>query len=500
MDQWTEKEWCFCLSSFYHARTFKLGMAEFGKNYKRSKKDITLKFEQESICLTKFIGSRLKDNVTKQLLISELKNVYKILGSPFNQNQFNSFSSYGYHIIVGYFGSWDSALEQAGLLKKFQDYKQITEQIKTFNPEKELKDNWKKEKEQLLHKAEVRKVNYLKTQAQKLDIVNQMILEAVAKVEPLFVEVNVVKPTPIIASVKPKCTLWFEFSDLQLGTLITSEEMGGLNHHNWVIWQEKLNVWKKNVIEKIKAYKQSHTIDSVVVACLGDMVEGQEIFKSQIWKIDTNVVDQAINGANDTAAAFTEIFLTHHDVHFDILEVFGNHGRIGGKGDTPYSCSMDKVYQRMLQSQLEKVKQLKNYTYHLNEAWFYFVEIYGWNHLLLHGDQGMSKLWSSRPTINGLEKGLIKYSNMFQDQVHFLHVGHFHNDWVLSFNMSQMLINGSFIGTSGFSAMAMVASSPPIQVMHVFEPRVGLSKTERIFLLEGQIKKSIKPKKLKNLE
>jgi hypothetical protein len=85
---------------------------------------------------------------------------------------------------------------------------------------------------------------------------------------------------------------------------------------------------------------------------------------------------------------------------------------------------------------------------------------------------------------------------MFQEQIHFVHCGHFHSDVTMSFNLSQILINGSFVGTSSFSATQLVASSPPVQVMHVFEPRVGLYATERICLTTSNVKKSLKPHKL----
>ena len=140
---------------------------------------------------------------------------------------------------------------------------------------------------------------------------------------------------------------------------------------------------------------------------------------------------------------------------------------------------------------------VNNVTWHTNDCWFYFVEIYGQHHLLLHGDQGMSGLWSNRPTINGLEKGIVRYNQLLQSQVHVLHAGHFHSAWELSFNMSQVLINGSFIGTSDFAARQMVTSSPPIQMMHVFEPDVGLTKSERIYLTTGSIFNSIEPNTLK---
>ena len=496
MTNWTDKEWFFCLSCFYRSADIHKALTEYGSRYKRSKNAIHKKFKREGVDVGMYLGYGLgKSKVNKKQIVNELKKVYKRLGQPFNRKQYDEVCTLSSAIIIGYFGDWESAIEQSDLPKKFSTHEQIAEQRTNFDPEKELKEQWKKEKEQILLRAEQKKVKWIKDQAQKLDIVNELIQNAVLKAEPLIVEVNTLASFPEPQS-ETNCTLWFEFSDLQLGTLMTAEEMGGLNEHNWIIWQEKLGVWKRQVIEKIMIYKKTHTIDRVVIAALGDMVEGQDIFKGQIWKVDSNVIDQAINGAIDVAGAFTEIFMTHHDIHFDIFEVFGNHGRLGAKGDHPYACSMDKVFQRMLQCHLSKVREMLNYTYHQNEAWFYFVEIYGWHHLILHGDQGMSKLWSNRPTINGLEKGISRYNSMFQEQVHFIHCGHFHNDVTWSFNMSQILINGSFIGTSSFSATTMLASSPPIQVMHVFEPRTGLTKTERIYVLDGTMKKVLAPKKL----
>ena len=501
---WTEDEWAFLLSCFYQSPSFDEAMKAYNMHYKRKKQAVVNKFKKEGMDAESYVGSGLRkkrNRISKKYLIKELKQVYKILEEPFNEAQFDEMSATDAETVNEIFGDWETALQAASLTKKFENHQNIEEEIKGFDPDVAPKKTWAKQKTKLLNKAEERKIKYLRDQAHKVDVVKEMIEEAVAKADPLIVEIHrspkkKAKSKAQITAERDNCTLWFEFSDLQLGTLMTSEEMGGLNKHNWVIWQDKLRIWKEQVIDKIKSYSNTHIIDRIVIACLGDMVEGSDIFKGQVWKIDRNVVDQAIEGANDTSAAFAEILLTFPEHHFDILEVFGNHGRIGRKGDNPYAMSMDKVYQRMLEGQLNTVNNLTNYTYHRNEAWFYFVEVYGWNHLLLHGDQGMNKLWSGRPTINGLEKGVVRYNQMFQQQVHFLHSGHFHSDWQLSFNLTNILINGSFIGTSSFSATQMVASSPPIQVLHIFEPRIGLAKTERIYLAEGDIKKPIKPRTL----
>jgi len=493
MELWSTVEWEFCLYCFYHAPNIDTAVKDFQKKYTRSRLSIVSRFKREGIRYGEYVGSGLAKKISKSFIVNELKRAYAHFRKPFTADEFGGMSHVSMEDVIGHFGSWLSALQAAGLQAKFEVCEKVSQEKRAFSPEKEVQAAWKKEKEDILQKVEGKKIAWLKSQANKRDLINEMILEAVAKADAVIIE-----PSPIRIKKSPSksnCTIWLEISDLQLGTLVTSEEMGGINAHNWLIWQEKLKIWKTQVIQKIEHYAKMYTIDRVIMAFLGDMVEGANIFRGQAWKVDANVVDQAINGANDTSGAVLEIISTFPDLHFDILEVFGNHGRIGDKGENPYSCSMDKVFQRFLESQIAKAN-LPNYTFHRNDAWFYFLEIYGWNHLLLHGDQGMSKLWSNRPTVNSLEKGMIRYCQMFQDQVHFLHAGHFHSDLQMSFNLSQMLINGSWIGTSNFAATAMVASSPPVQVMHVFEPRVGLSATERIYLVEDQVKKPIRPKSL----
>lgn len=431
----------------------------------------------------------------KTELKKDLIRVFTLLGRPFSRREYTDVGIANSRTVERLFGSWTDALEFAGLDEKFTA---AEESKRAYDPEKLVDADWRAQKETLKRKAEQRRVEEIRSQMQKVDFLKDMLEEAIAKAEPPIVEVH---PIKVLKTRKgkgetPHVTLWFEFSDLQLGTLISSEAMGGLNRHNWPIWMAKLEIWKSLVIARIAAYAQDYVIDDVIIACLGDMVEGQDIFKGQVWQLDRHVVDQAIEGASDTAAAFIEIMLTFPELKFNILEVFGNHGRTQKKGEAPYSCSMDKVYQRMLELHIGNTR-VRNCKYHHNEAWFYLIDIYGWNHLLLHGDQGMSGMWSNRFTVNGLEKAVARYNQMLQQQIHFVHAGHYHADSSLSFNMSYMLINGSFIGTSPFSAAQMVASGPPMQNLHVFDPRKGLWLSEKLYLTNDVVKIPIEPRMLK---
>jgi hypothetical protein len=435
MRRWSETEWSHCLYAFYNNETFERAITLVHLYYPdRNEAAIRYKFKKEQIDIESYLGSRIK--------------------------------------------------------QKHKPAKQLKKEKKEFNPEKELNKNWEKQKEKLIYNHEQKKLKSIKQKAQKLDLLSVMVNDAVEQIE--RPEIRIRQKIVLSEDIPTRrCTLWFEFSDLQLGTLIRYDEMSGLNQYNWKIWEKELETWKNEVLRLIEENQKIYKIDKIVFSLLGDFVEGYDIFSGQAWSLEKHVVDQAIQGAEDVAKVFLQIFTTFPNYSFHLFEVFGNHGRLGKKGESPYSNSMDKVFLRFLKLRIET--SATNFKYYENDSWFYLVDIYGWNHLLLHGDQGMSSLWSKRPTINGLEKGIVRYNQMLQQQIHFVHCGHFHQDWQLSFNQSQMLINGSFVGTSTFSARHMVSGSAPIQIMHIFEPKYGLINTTRIHLHADNIRQRIKP-------
>lgn len=428
-------------------------------------------------------------------VVQELLRVYGALKEPFARRQFDEVSrAVNSRTAERIFGSWSAALEAAGLAKRFELFEKIEKDKKDFSPEQAHQEKWEAQKAEMLRRESERRDKWLKKTAQNFELSRQAIAETLETIEPLAVEI-----TPIKVRAKPApngkaITIWVEISDSQIGTSMTSAEMGGLNKHNWTIWKDKLAIWTRLVMETIARYVDAgFVIDRVVLAHLGDMVEGVEIFPGQIWQIDRGLMQQIWYGANDLAGSLIQIVGAFPQLDFHAVEVLGNHGRLGKKGERAYIDSADWLFQRIVQLQVQRVAKLENITWHENEAWFAFVEIYGWHHLLLHGDQGITGLWSSKPTVNGLEKGIARYNQMLQQQVHFVHVGHFHSDLSMAFNMSYMLINGSFIGTSKFSASKMVASGPAMQCVHIFDAEYGLRTTERLYLTDGGVINPVEP-------
>jgi len=140
MRLWSEQEWFFLLSCYHHSANRKDANAKFGAKYKRTRKAIKRKFQRECILINTILGVGIgKGKVTKQQVVSELKQVYNLLGKPFSRKEFDEVSKLGSAIVIGYFGNWDTALEQANLTRKFHSHAHITNEKATFDPEKELR-------------------------------------------------------------------------------------------------------------------------------------------------------------------------------------------------------------------------------------------------------------------------------------------------------------------------------------------------------------------------
>lgn len=277
----------------------------------------------------------------------------------------------------------------------------------------------------------------------------------------------------------PDEVIWAELSDLQLGTKVEFEKMGGLNAHDWTVWLGKLARWEQGTISTIRERRKARPIKGVVIAALGDIVEGHEIFKGQAYELELDVFQQTIYGARDLAQSLTRICATFPDLAFTIYGVGGNHGRVGHKGEAPYRANFDLVLYHLLQLRLE-ANGLKNVTCHFPEAWFQVVQTWGWTHLLVHGDD--IKGWLGLPAY-GIQRAVAKYGQMLQRPINYLHIGHHHAETALSSGLGDALVNGNWIGANSFSKQ-IVEANTPVQMIHGFSEANGLEWSRKVYLRE----------------
>ena len=300
------------------------------------------------------------------------------------------------------------------------------------------------------------------------DIVIENIRDAIIKLPPSIIEVHQY-PEPQKVVDQGHCTLWFDMSDLQLGTLVIKDKVGGLNEYNWKVWKAELRRWIDGVKEIIERTRRERTIDAIVVAQLGDIVEGHEVFAGQAYHLEFDVFQQAVYGSEDLAKAYLELAMTYPQYTFHLKEVAGNHGRVGKFNETPFHVNFDCVTYEFIRLRLAKHVDVKNIKTEANLAWFQLVQVYNWKHLIIHGDRGIG----GKLSMIGLEKMDAKFQKMLQQPIHYTHLGHFHADASISDSAGMKVVNGNWIGGSSYSA-DLVESNCPLQKAYMITPNSGI--------------------------
>lgn len=92
-------------------------------------------------------------------------------------------------------------------------------------------------------------------------------------------------------------------SDLQLGSKVDKNETGGLGEYNIEIFKHRLNTLINEVIEFTEKQKSSINIPKLHIAFLGDIVDGETIYRGQAHEIDMDVANQVFTGCDLLSSA-----------------------------------------------------------------------------------------------------------------------------------------------------------------------------------------------------
>lgn len=337
-------------------------------------------------------------------------------------------------------------------------------------------------------KAELTPREELYERVKKKDLARQRRMQGMTEIILEKVDAALTKIAPDVLRVLPEPPpdepprgapelLWCEVSDVQLGTRVEFEKMGGLNQHDWTIFLGKLARWEETVTATIRERRLALPVEGVVIAMLGDLVDGMGVFRGQAYELDFDVYKQVIHGANDFAQAIARIVAAFPDLKFTLYGVGGNHGRVGAYGEAPYRCNWDLILYHIIELRLSALK-LPNVICHFPEAWFQVVETWGWTHLLVHGDD--IKGWAGLP-FYGLQRAVAKYQQVLQKPVNFCHVGHFHAASALSTSLGETIINGNWVGANSFSKVIIEANTP-VQLIHGITEQNGVEWTRKVYL------------------
>jgi hypothetical protein len=201
--------------------------------------------------------------------------------------------------------------------------------------------------------------------------------------------------------------------------------------------EEEFNQLAKNLYEINSLLSTSFQIDDLYIFGLGDLVEGDLIFKGQKWFVDYGVGKQIVLLTKIITDFIVEMLKMHKTVTF--IDVVGNHGRMTERREAaPIENSFDYLLGKILEIVFKNEPRVKIV---VPDAKVYLQKIYSWRYLLQHGENVYS--WMGIPYYGIVRQGKSRRMEISYD---LECIGHHHQRMEIPVSSAtSSLVNGSFI-------------------------------------------------------
>ena len=226
------------------------------------------------------------------------------------------------------------------------------------------------------------------------------------------------------------------------------------------------------VLTLTEIQRSHHPVKNLIVLFGGDMVEGITIFPGQAWEIEAHLFEQLFE-----ASRIMEKMIRVYASNFETVQVvceFGNHGRLGRKGELPSGDNIDAMAYRITK---DRVKDLSNVSWQMSNDWYQIVVAGEYRALLVHGDEVKSSAGIVRKA-NAWATGVIE---PFQD----VYMGHFHTPMAVTMaNGGRIFVTGSPESHNEYAREFIGATGVPSQRVHFIDPAKGRVTAEYVVWLE----------------
>jgi hypothetical protein len=215
-----------------------------------------------------------------------------------------------------------------------------------------------------------------------------------------------------------------------------------------------------------KMQRADHPVRHCVLMLGGDMVEGVGIFPGQPFEVDSSLYTQLFRAARVVEQLIVDLLATFETVH--VVAEYGNHGRLGRKGDHPAQDNIDLLLYRIAaeRSSSDRV------TWQFGPDWHQMFSIGNYRAMLAHGDE-IKSFGGNTPAFGILRKGTAWGSGVV-DGFADIYLGHFHTPMTLTMpNGGQIYVTGSPESDNVYAAEFVAAKGRPSQRLHFIDPEAG---------------------------
>lgn len=230
---------------------------------------------------------------------------------------------------------------------------------------------------------------------------------------------------------------------------------------------ERIRRMIDKVIQLTDIQRAHHPVKECTVLLGGDMVEGIGIFPGQAYEVEAHLFEQLFAVVSTIQEAVARLATYFDKVH--VVCEFGNHGRLGRKGDMPGGDNIDRVAYRIAS---ERLSEMKNVTWQMSEDWHQIFTIGNYRAMLVHGDE-INSYGGNVPAFGILRKCNAWATGVvadFQD----VYMGHFHTPMTLTMaNGGRVFVSGSPESHNEYARVFVAAVGKPSQRLHYVDPEKG---------------------------
>ena len=209
-----------------------------------------------------------------------------------------------------------------------------------------------------------------------------------------------------------------DLSDMHIGMdnkVFDSNTGKKITTYNMDIFKKQLTNLQNSMSEIHGILSHSYNLKELTILSLGDIITNDRIFEEQTFEIEKVVGLQIWDAVNYLTLFINNLLGIYEKITF--VGVVGNHGR---SNPTQYNEPVENNFEyhlyRILQKQFEKNKRVNII---VPDTRRYIHNIYGWRHLIEHGD-------SMRGSTDTYILKTIKELTINVGNFDVFHFGHFH--------------------------------------------------------------------------
>lgn len=266
-------------------------------------------------------------------------------------------------------------------------------------------------------------------------------------VDTLINEVGTIPVTPFkahanMASDVTPTTASLDLSDWHIGSAWLNADTGFGDMGTDIIG-ERVELLTSKVIGLSQLQRKIGPINRLVINFLGDIAENDALHASSAVHTDNPTIRQLSSAINASEKMLRSFLSAFEEVR--VFAVFGNHGRMGAKGEQHALNNWDVLAYSFIAERFRDEPRLKFHISTTPYMAYVLEDMPEWIHCILHGD-GIPAPFSIPFYAVGRAEANI--SKLLDRSINYTHLGHWHNMAQLDKTFGSLFINGSLVGTS----------------------------------------------------